>query len=171
MKYTLLMRANHWLLGIMIIILLGVGLWMESLPGDYPGKFDYYALHKSFGLVALFYVIFRLSVRLRSRVPTLPREINTRDAVLSALTIFALYLLMFAMPISGYLMSSYGGHPVKLFGLDIPAIVDKDPRLGSVFHNIHGIGGKVFIGLIVLHILGTLKHLLVEKVNLINRIW
>ena len=78
---------------------------------------------------------------------------------------------MFAMPISGYLMSSYGGHPVKLFGLDIPAIVDKDPRLGSVFHNIHGIGGKVFIGLIVLHILGTLKHLLVEKVNLINRIW
>jgi len=171
MKYSLLMRINHWVLSAILISLLGMGLWMTSLPNDYPGKYDYYALHKSFGIVALLYGIFRLSVRLRSKVPALPKEINTRDAVLSALTILVLYVCMFAMPISGYLMSTFGGHPVSFFGIPVPALFDKNPQIGGVFHEVHEIGGKVFIGIIVLHLLGTIKHVLVDKVNLLNRIW
>lgn len=171
MKYSLLVRINHWVMVFLIIGLLGMGLWMTGLADDYPGKYDYYGLHKSFGMVALFYIIFRLSIRLRSQIPELPAEISKRDSILSAITVFALYICMFMMPLSGYLMSSFGGYPVSMFGISVPSIVDKNPELGGFFHSMHVLGGQAFIGIIVLHLLGTIKHLVVEKVNLLKRIW
>lgn len=170
-KYTLSMRAIHWLMAVMILSLIPFGLWMAELPDSYPGKYDYYAIHKSFGLVALLFIILRVSNRLRSTVPSLPKEINKTDSLLSSLTIGSLYLCMFAMPISGYLMSTFGGHPVMFFNILVPALFDKNLPLAKFFHDMHGLGGWVLIALISLHLLGTLKHYFVEKVNLLQRIW
>lgn len=170
-KYPLIMRITHWIMALLILTLLGVGMWMESLPDTYPGKYDFYALHKSFGIVALLFVVFRLSVRLRSDVPKLPKEITKFDSLLSAATIGILYVCMFAMPLSGYLMSNFGGHPVMLFNIPVPSIVGQNPELGKFFREVHGIGGWTLIVLISLHLLGTLKHYFVEKVNLLQRIW
>ena len=170
-KYSLSMRIIHWLMALLIIILLAVGLWMSGLPNDYPGKYDFYALHKSFGVIALLLIVVRISVRMRSKVPALPKEINKFDTGLSAITIFVLYACMFAMPMSGYLMSTFGGHPVHLFGLELPSVVSQNPDMGKFFWNVHGYAGYVLIVFIGLHILGSLKHIAVEKVNLFKRMW
>lgn len=170
-KYPLIMRITHWIMAALILTLLGVGMWMEGLPDTYPGKYDYYALHKSFGVVALLFVIFRISVRLRSAVPKLPAEITKFDSMLSTGTIALLYLCMLGMPLSGYFMSTFGGYPVSMFGIPIPSIFEKNPELGKFFREMHGLGGWMLIVLISLHLLGTLKHYLIEKVNLLQRIW
>lgn len=170
-KYPLHMRITHWIMAVLILTLLGVGMWMENLPDTYPGKYDFYALHKSFGIIALLFVVFRLSIRLRSVVPALPKEITKFDSMLSAVTIGILYICMFAMPLSGYFMSAFGGHPVMLFNIPVPSLVSQNPELGKFFREMHGIGGWALIVLISLHLLGTLKHYFVEKVNLLQRIW
>jgi cytochrome b561 len=170
-KYSLSMRIIHWLMALLIITLLAVGLWMSGLPNEYPGKYDVYALHKSFGVIALLLIVVRISVRMRSKVPALPKEINKFDTGLSAITIFVLYACMFAMPMSGYLMSTFGGHPVHLFGLELPSVVSQNPDMGKFFWNVHGYAGYVLIVFIGLHILGSLKHIAVEKVNLFKRMW
>ncbi len=170
-KYSLSMRVMHWIMAFLIIVLLAVGLWMESLPNDYPGKYDVYALHKSFGVIALAFIIFRLSVRMRSKIPALPKNITKFDASLAAATVVLLYVCMFAMPLSGYLMSTFGGHPVQLFGIPLPSLFSENMEAAKFNRMIHGYAGYGLIAIIVLHILGSFKHLLVEKVNLFKRMW
>lgn len=170
-KYSLSMRVMHWLMALLLITLLCVGLWMSDLPNEDPRKFQVYDLHKSFGVIALLLIIFRVSLRMRSKIPALPKQINKLDSGLSALTIFVLYACMLAMPLSGYLMSSFGGYPVHFFGMELPSLVNKNPDFGKFFWNIHGYAGYVLIVFIGLHILGSLKHIAVEKVNLFNRMW
>jgi len=125
-KYSSSMKVMHWLMSAMILTLLTVGLWMESLPGDYPDKYYYYGIHKSFGMIALVFIILRLSIRMRSKIPALPKKINRFDSLLSSATILVLYLCMFAMPMSGYLMSEYGDHPVGIFGYMLPELLEKN---------------------------------------------
>lgn len=170
-KYTLSMRVVHWIMSLLIIILLGVGLWMTGLPNDYPGKYDYYALHKSFGVVALVLVLLRLSIRMRSQIPALPKKIIKFDANLSKITILVLYICMFAMPLSGYLMSNFAGYPVPFFGMELPSFVEKNPDVAKFFREVHGYAGYTLIVMILLHVAGSVKHLAVEKVNLFRRMW
>ena len=170
-KYSLLMRVFHWTTGIMIISLLGFGLWMSNLPNDYPNKFSYYDTHKSLGMILLALVLLRLVNRLLSSVPLLPNNIPKSNAWLSQVSIIALYLCMVAMPIFGYLMSNFAGYQVKIFGTDVPMLFNPNPVLGMFFNQAHRFTGFVLIGLIVLHLMGTLKHYLIDKINLLARMW
>lgn len=170
-KYPLLMRINHWVMALLIIILISVGMWMSELPNDYPGKYDIYDLHKSFGIVAILFVIFRLSVRLRSAIPSLPKEISPFEQKAGHAVHLILYALIFAMPISGYLMSNYGGYPIHFFGKLMPVFVEKNHELGTFFRGVHGYAAWSLIVIISLHVIGSIKHLLIDKVNLAKRMW
>lgn len=170
-KYPPSMRIMHWILALTIITLICVGLWMSGLASDDPRKFQIYPLHKSFGICALILVIFRVAIRLSSKVPQLPKEINAFDSRLAAVTYFLLYAAMFVMPLSGYLMSELGGYHVVFFSLPLPSIMPIDKELSKIFHSMHVYGGYVMIGLIALHLAGNIKHMIFEKVNLLKRIW
>jgi cytochrome b561 len=67
------------------------------------------------------------------------------------------------VPISGYLMSLPGGHAVKMFGLNMPNIIEKNKTIGDITHEIHEIAPYVLLGFVVLHIAGALKHKFFEK--------
>lgn len=170
-RYTLSMRIFHWLMAAMVLCLIPFGMWMASLPQDYPDKFTYYGLHKSFGMIVLMLIALRLINRWRSEIPQLPNEIKKFDKALSAITVVALYAFMFAMPISGYLMSTFGGHPVAIFSLQIPSVVSANPDLGKLFRELHEMIAFGLIAAFVLHVAGTLKHYWVERVNLLKRMW
>lgn len=144
---------------------------MSDLPTDYPDKFYYYGMHKSFGLVALLFVIFRLSVRMRAAVPKLPAKISNRDANIAALTVGLLYFAMLAMPLSGFLMSDFGDYTVSFFGVELPGFFDKNLQMSGFFRSSHGYIAYALIVVISLHVLGSIKHLLVEKVNIFKRMW
>lgn len=162
--------AFHWVMAIIIIGLLILGLYMTSLP-DSDGKFAWYGIHKSFGLIILSLVALRLIWRYMNMQPA---EIGTRlEKILSKAAKVALYFFMITMPLSGWLMSSAGGHPVTFFNLfPIPALMEPNEFLAPIFSGAHTWMAYMLIGVIVLHMLGGYKHHFYDKDTVLKRmIW
>ena len=166
--YGLLAKAFHWVTGLIILGLLSLGFYMEGLEGT-PFKFGLYGWHKSFGALVLFLVIFRLGWKFASvRVESLPTH-QQWEKLLAKGAHILLYLAMFAMPLTGWLMSSAAGYPVKMFGLELPALIEKNKELGGFFNQAHGIIAYALIGLLVLHVAGAFKHHFLDKDETIQR--
>ena len=157
-KYSPSMRLLHWAMAIVIIGLMAVGIYMSDLD-DSPGKFDIYNWHKSFGVIALLLIAARIVVRTKSAVPALPKVLSKVEQVAAHWGHRALYLLMVLMPVSGYVMSA--AHPkrygVSFFGQKLPDLPPSEFWAGLA-HQIHGIASYALLAVIVLHILGALKH-------------
>lgn len=161
--YSPIMKVLHWVVGFAIIGLLIVGIVMEDMDKG-PAKWELYGLHKSVGMIVLALVIFRFIWKLKTKPDVgLPSHENWERKVAKS-THHLLYLLMFIMPLSGWMMSSFGGHKVVIFGLlDVTLPVAKNETIGGIAHTIHGIAANIMIAVIVLHIAGALKHQFVDK--------
>lgn len=170
-KYSLSMRVIHWLMAVIVISLLIIGLVMTDISRDDPLRKTLYDLHKSFGIIVFLLCILRILVRSRATVPPLPEIIPLIERVLARSGHYLFYLLMLAMPVSGYLMVNSFGFSVKLFGIDLPKIVNADREFGSLMSDFHSAAGFTFIGIIGLHVMGVIKHYLKERVNLLRRMF
>ncbi len=162
----------HWVVSLFIIGQLSVGLWMSNLPDTYPDKFYYYNMHKSFGLILLALICLRLVARIVSVIPSYKRlRIKGYEIKLAKVTHLLLYIFMFVLPLSGYTMSNLGGHPINFFGIQVINLLPTKMHgaAAGMFHSIHVYGGITLITLIVLHILGSMKHYFVDKTNLLKR--
>ena len=158
------MRITHWLMSVIIIALLCVGFYMaDFLDPQSPIRGQIYHLHKSFGALIIFLITYRIFLRFTNDIPALPKTINPLQKKLAKGAQFLLYLLMICMPLSGYLMSNAAGYPVKLFVIELPALVGKDPVLGKFFHSAHHYLGYAFVIILSLHIAGALKHRFFDK--------
>lgn len=163
-SWGIISRLLHWGMAVVIIGVLYVGLTMVDMVAS-PEKFELYALHKSFGVLILGLVMFRLAWRYTNVVPILP----TQDLA-SRLSAPVFYLAMLLMPISGIAMSQAGGHPVSFFGwFTLPILITKNLEFGKLAKQIHGYTGKILIGLICLHIVAALYHHFILKNNLLRR--
>ena len=157
----------HWVVGLIIIGNLISGYIMTDLES--PFKFTIYSWHKFIGVVVLGLVILRIIIRLCSSIPTPPKEIKSSDILLSQIGVAALYICMIIMPLSGYLMSAYGGYPIMLMDISIPNIVKVNTKLSSLYYNAHMITSYMLSAFIIGHILYSVKHLIVDKINLFKR--
>ncbi|MBV36017.1 MAG: cytochrome B [Rickettsiales bacterium] len=162
-KYTLLMRILHWLIALLILGMIAVGWYMAGLPDEDPTKYDIYPIHKSIGISLLALIVLRLLVRFFSPIPKLPSELAGWEKVLTKTTHFLLYLLMLLVPISGYLMSDFAGFPVDWFGIEVPGFVPDNMDNSEKALSAHGILPYILLGLVVLHVLGSLKHRFIDK--------
>jgi len=83
---------------------------------------------------------------------------------------WALYAILFAMPITGWLMSSASNIPVSWFGLvQLPDFVEPDRGLKETFEEVHESLAYVLYALAGLHVAAALKHQFVDKDGLIFR--
>ena len=141
-----------------------MGFYMTNLLGaQSSNKMFIYNLHKSFGALVLFLVVVRIFIRLSKPIPPLPNSIHMVIKKLAHSTHLLLYVLMILMPLSGYLMSSYFGYPVHLFGIPLPMLVEKNVDLGKFFGEAHKFLGLSFVALLSLHIGGAMKHRFFDK--------
>jgi cytochrome b561 len=170
-KYPVSMRVFHWLMALLIVTLLCVGLWMSGLEKDNPDRAFFYSLHKSFGVMALIFIFLRTINRLKSSVPKLPDQISRFESALSGFIHFTLYLVMFLMPISGYLMSDFGGQDVYFFSYLMPDLFHTNRLIATGFWIAHKYLAYTLIGAVILHLLGTIIHYFKDNVNLFNRMW
>ena len=157
-KYHISIRILHWLMALMIISLLIVGFYMKGIDKELFSRGIFYHFHKSFGVVVLFLVAIRIFFRLIKSTPPLPEAIPDKIKKLAHRVHYLLYLLMFIMPLSGYLMSNFYGYRVRLFDVKMPYLVEKNVELGAFFAKTHQVLGFVFVFVITLHVLGVIKH-------------
>lgn len=167
-RYGLAAIILHWLLALIVITLLCVGLYMTSLKVS-PEKLKIYGLHKEFGIVVLTLVIIRILWRFINITPKLTIPHWERMAALAVH--WALYILILAMPMTGWLMSSAAGFPVSFFGLvTLPNLIAPNDYLRHFFAQTHEILAIILIALIGLHFLATLKHHFYDKDDTLWRI-
>jgi cytochrome b561 len=155
----------------MMIGMLIVGFIMADYV-EPPLKYTLYNIHKATGLTVFGLTLVRIALRLVASTPPLPSTVAWYECALAKSTYIALYGLMLAFPISGYVMSSAGGYPISWFGMiDVPLLISKNPELSSTAKELHEVFGYILAGLILLHFAGFLKHLFMDKENLLKRMW
>lgn len=147
-----------------ILFLLALGFYMaDFLSKEAPNRLEIYNLHKSLGALVLGLVFVRIVNRLIFKAPALPNSLPKSEKILAHLAHVALYLLMIAVPLSGYLMSNLFGYPVHFFGATLPNLVEANPELGMKIHDSHGVFAYILLGLIALHVAGVVKHKFFDK--------
>lgn len=172
-RYTTVAIILHWAIAFFIFNNLMFGFFME----DYPDaqRRSAVAFHISCGLSVLVLVVLRLLWRITHRPPPFLPGTTPRETRLAHAVHHAIYFLMFAMPITGWLFLSANppGRPGSLiFGLfrlhRFEFLTGLQPRelqkqVHDVIVEVHGIGAWILIGLLALHVLGALKHQFVDK--------
>ncbi len=141
----------HWVMLALILTMAYLGLTMGDLPNG-PDKIQTYALHKSIGLTILALVVLRLLWRLYAGTPhAVPGTPEWQERIAS-LTHWAIYGLLFAIPISGWVVNSSAGFPLQWFHLfNLPAIVGKDPDLRELAGEAHEIMFWALVLLVAAH--------------------
>ena len=168
-RYTAPAIALHWLIGLGIIGLFCFGLYMHELPLS-PDKLRYYAWHKWGGVTVLLLVVVRLFWRATHRPPALPIAMPAWQRMTATATHHLLYLLMFAIPLSGWLMSSAKGFQTVWFGvLPLPDLLSKDKALGDALAEAHELLNFTMAALVLGHAGAALKHHLIDKDDVLTR--
>ncbi|MGN1057527.1 MAG: cytochrome b [Comamonas sp.] len=174
-RYTLPAIALHWLLGLGLLALLGLGWYMAGLPFS-PAKLKYYNWHKWAGISLLALSLLRLLWRITHRPPALPSAMASAMPRWQRLAHHGvhhlLYALFFAVPLLGWAYSSASGFPVVLFGLwQLPNWVSADPALAEALQPLHMVAAYSLAALIALHIAAALKHQFIDRDGLLARMW
>ena len=168
LRYTRTAMLLHWIVAVLIIGNVVIGLAADSLPDEWVRPAV--DTHKSIGITVLGLAILRILWRFAHRPPAMPEGYSPLERLGAHAAHWALYVLIFALPISGWMHDSAwnGGatHPFRLFGLipwfRIPALADLDPATKDHLHAVlfawHVWFGYALYALLALHILGALKH-------------
>ena len=161
-SYGFVLKFIHWTTALLIMGLLFVGLYMADLPLS-ETKLKIYMLHKSFGLLVLALVVVRVFTKFLS--PKV-RSLDTHQAwekFLAKLTHIFLYFALFAMPLSGWIMSSAGEFPVSFFGIPVPPLTAKNKELFDLCREFHEVLATILIAIVALHLAGALKHHVIDR--------
>lgn len=163
-----LSKTFHWLIVLLIIVQWLIAERAEDLKG--MAKLQILGLHKSIGITVLMLAVLRLVWRWANPVPTLEGQAKGWEKLLAHLSHIALYALIFAMPISGWLMSSAHSYSVSWFKLfQLPDLVAPDHELAESLETLHH---RLFLALVcvaVLHALGALKHHVIDRNEVLKR--
>ena len=167
--YTRVAIGLHWLIAFALIGSFSVGLYMADLPLS-PQKLRIYSWHKWAGVTIFMFVVLRLVWRLQHRPPELPAGMPAWQRKTAEATHVLLYLLMFAVPLSGWLMSSAKGFQTVWFGvMPLPDLLDKNKELGELLEEVHELLNFSMAGLVVAHLGAALKHHFIDRDDVLTR--
>lgn len=168
-RYTKVAMLLHWIIAILVIANIGLAELTEDLSREARGP--YMDVHRAFGITILFLTVVRIAWRLGHKPPPLPATMPAWQRATARISHFAFYTLLLALPLSGWLWMSTYPAPVSYFGLfEIPVLpVVGREALGELLHEGHEIMGQAMFYLVILHILGGMKHLVIDKDGVFGR--
>jgi cytochrome b561 len=168
-RYTPTAVALHWLIALLIFAAFPLGLYMHDLPLS-PHKLRMYSYHKWIGVAVMLFAVIRIYWLATHRPPTLPESMARWEKLLAHVTHVALYVLIIAVPVSGWLMSSAKGFQTVWFGvLPLPDLIGKNKVLGDALQEVHEALNYLMLGLVVAHMGAALKHHFVERDDVLTR--
>ncbi len=169
--YTTPARWFHWTVVVLLILQYSLGWLMPDVKKTTPA-IGLIAIHLAVGFVVLIVVLARFSWRLGHAAPELPANLPPWQAALANTVHIALYILLFALPITGWLnASTRTWQPLLLGAVPMPRLVPLGNSLGHGVGEYHSLISWVLLALIGVHVLGALYHQFVLKDQLIQRMW
>ena len=169
-RYGAVAQTFHWVIAALIVTQFVLANLADELPVG-ARKLELLARHKSFGMTVLMLAILRLLWRLKNPPPALPTGNEAvRAAGAARATHAAFYLLLFAMPLTGWMMSSAKNYSVSWFGLFTwPNLIGKSRSAFELLQTTHHALSDVLFAIAVLHILAALKHHFWDKDDVLLR--
>lgn len=169
-RYTTTAIAFHWLIAMLIVGAFTLGLVMTDIPGFSPAKLRYFSWHKWTGVTVLLLAALRLLWRLGHRPPALLASMPAWQRHAAAGLHHLLYVMIFAVPLSGYFYTLASGFPVVYFGLfKLPVLIAKDPALAETLKGLHYWLNMLLATLVAVHVLAALKHQLIDRDGTMHR--
>ena len=169
-RYTFTAICFHWLIAVLIIGAFTMGLVMTDIPGITPAKLRYYSWHKWAGVTVLALAALRLLWRLTHAAPPYPPSMpGWQKTAANGLHGF-LYVLMFAVPLSGYFYTLSAGIPVVYFGLfQLPVLIDANPAIKPVLKGLHYWLNMGLLAAVAMHVAAALKHQFIDRDGVLKR--
>ncbi|WPY01315.1 Cytochrome b561 [Candidatus Trichorickettsia mobilis] len=166
-EYGIVAKLLHWAIAAVILGMIIVGFVMSGMASS-ELKFQIYGIHKATGVMLLFFIFLRLIWKLIN--VSVVVEMPLWQHLAAKAGHLLLYLLMFAMPISGMLMSLMSGHDISIYGFYTIKTITKNELIGKTSWMLHGYFAWVFVGVIVAHVLAALYHHFIRKDNVLKNI-
>ena len=167
-RYTAPAIGLHWLLALMLIGSFSLGVYMADLPFS-PTRLKLYNWHKWAGVTILVLSLVRLAWRLGHRPPA-DAAMPAWQATAAHATHRLLYALFFVVPLLGWAYSSAAGFPIVWFGvLPLPDFLPVDKALAEAIKPWHERSAMLMAALVLLHVAGALKHQLIDRDGLLDR--
>ncbi len=174
-SYGSLHRALHWIMAIMILGMIAGGIYIHGLsadnPAEAPTKLALGAIHKATGMVILLLVALRVLWVYSGPRPGLQDSVPRWQRIAAKALHHTFYLLMAAIPISGYVMTSYAQKPISIYGLfELPMLFDeKNMKMAKEVFEIHELLALTLLALIGAHVAIALKHHFIDKDTILRR--
>ncbi len=156
--YTRTAIALHWLLALLVVASFPLGVAMTDMPLS-PQKLKFFSYHKWIGVTIFALAVARLLWRLCHAVPPLPATIPSWQLRASQGAHALLYLLLLAIPFSGWTYSSAAGVQTVYLGLlPLPDLVAPDKGLAAILKGVHFAMNAVLFVVFCVHVCAALKH-------------
>ena len=169
-RYTLTAIALHWLMAILIIAGFLLGLTMVDIPGLTPTKLKYFSWHKWLGVTVFGLACLRILWRLTHAAPPYAASMPNWQKKASHISHTLMYVLIFAVPLSGYFYTLAAGVPVMYLGvIPLPVLIAPDPELKAILKQVHYAFNVVLLGVFCLHVLAALKHQFIDRDRTLQR--
>jgi cytochrome b561 len=162
-NYTRTAIGLHWIVALLVICAFLLGFVMTDMPFSMT-KLKYYSWHKWLGVTVFLLAIVRVGWRITHPAPPLIATIPKSQQLLAEAVHYLLYFLIFAAPVTGYLYSLAAGFPVVYLSIiPLPVLIGPDPVLAHTLNTAHGLLVYTMAGLVGLHVLGALKHYVIDR--------
>jgi len=169
-EYRTYQKWLHWISAILILGLFGVGVWMRTL-GYYDAWYQTAPhWHKQVGVLLLFIMLIRLFVRF---VVPQPKPLLTHkkwEVKLAHITHYTLYLGVFVIMASGYLIATADNRGIDILGwFNMPVLFTPFEGQEDIAGFIHEWSAYIVMGIIALHVAGAIKHQIIDKDTTLKR--
>jgi cytochrome b561 len=171
-RYDATLRILHWAMAAIILAAIALGVVAALLPRGVSPRVELLTIHKSLGMTALVLVVLRVLWRLSVGAPPDSAALGVLTRVGAHAAHIALYALMIAMPVTGYVASVAGGHDAPWFGLfEFPALVAKNEALAHRAGFAHYWLAWAIGAVLALHLAGAAWHAWVKRDDIFSRMW
>ena len=168
-RYSTVSLILHWLIAALVIA--QIVLIQAHEANEDSGLRTFMDLHKSVGLTILVLTLVRLGWRIANPAIPLPAETPRWQKLVARGTHVLFYVFLLAMPLVGWAASSAAGRDIVWFGLfEWPLLpVGGGREFAGQLMDLHELAAKLLIALVVLHVLGALKHHFIDRDNVLHR--
>ena len=162
-QYTKTAIGIHWIVAILIFATFGLGLIISEMSFS-PTSLRYISYHKWLGVTVFIFAVLRVLWRLTHRPPALEASLSRFEKFAANAAHHLLYILIFAVPLSGYFYSLAAGFPIVYLGIiPIPSLIEPHPYIAETLKEVHGVLVYTMAGLVGLHVAGALKHYVIDR--------
>jgi cytochrome b561 len=162
-------RGLHWIVAALIFTQFALG-WTAEMWHRSPTKVDLFVWHKSIGILILTVVVIRVCWRLANRPPDPPSSMSAGERLAAQAVHVILYLLIIAMPLSGWVINSAANFPLKLFWLvPLPAITPPGKEIQEIAETVHLTIFWLLVVALAGHVGAALRHHFVKHDEVLVR--